>query len=135
MTLRLPLDVLDAAESISKRVGAVKTPACDTDGLGLELRAARLLIAKEVMLGLFIESDVTSGVALTCTVPDTVARMLFVILGFFVRLFSEVEVLGRLAVGAAGNAGRSGCPEVGVLCASVCRDIGVFCVFSTLLFT
>jgi hypothetical protein len=58
--------------------------------------------------------------------------MLFVILGFFVRLLSEVEALGRLAVGAAGNAGRSGCPEVGVFCASVCPDVGVFCVFSAL---
>jgi hypothetical protein len=69
------------------------------------------------MLGLLAE--MTSGVA---TAPDTAPRMLFVTLGFFVRLFSEVAVLGRLAVGTAGNAGRAGC------------EVGVFCVFSTLFF-
>jgi len=91
------------------------------------------------MLGLLAESDVTSGVAtagvaLTCTAPDTALRMLFVTLGIFVRLSSEVAVLGRLAVGTAGNVRRSGCQEVGVFCASVCHDVGVFCVFSTLFF-
>ena len=91
------------------------------------------------MLGLLAESDVisrvaTAGVALTCTAPDTALRMLFVTLGTFVRLSSEVAVLGRLAIGTAGNARRSGCQEVRVFCASVCHDIKVFCVFSTLFF-
>ena len=94
---------------------------------------------EEVILGLLTESDVvsgvtTSGVALTCTAPDTAPRMPFVTLAFLVRLFSEEEVLVRLAVGTAGNAGRPGCQEVGVFCASVCPDGGVFCVFSTLRF-
>ena len=80
------------------------------------------------MLGLLAESDVTSGVttssvALTCTAPYTALRMLFVTLGTFVRLSSEVAVLGRLAIGTAGNTRRSGCQEV-----------RVFCVFSTLFF-
>jgi len=93
---------------------------------------------KEVILGLLTESDVvsgvaTSGVALTCTAPDTAPRMPFVTLGFLVRLFLE-EVLVRLAMGTAGNTGRPGCPKVGVFCASVCPDVGVFCIFSSLLF-
>ena len=66
--------------------------------------------------------------------PDTALRMLFVTLGTFVQLSSEVAVLGHLAVGTAGNSRRSGCQEVGVFCASVCHDDGVFCVFSTLFF-
>jgi len=111
----------------------------DTDESGRGLCAARRLIVEEVILGLLTESDVasgvaTSGVALTCMAPDTAPRMPFVTLGFLVRLLSEEEVLVRLAVGTAGNAGRPGCQEVGVFCPSVCPDVGVFCVFSTLLF-
>ena len=84
------------------------------------------------------ESDVvsgvaTSGVALTSMAHDTAPRMPFVTLGFLIRLISE-DVLVRLAVATAGNAGRPGCQEVKVFCASVCPDVRVFCVFSTLLF-
>jgi len=135
MTLCLPLDVLDAAASTSEGVGAVY----DTSKLGRGLCAARHLIVEEVILGLLAESGVASGVAaagvaLTCTAPDTAPRLLFVTLGFLVRLFLEVEVLGRLAAGSAGNAVCSDCQEVGVFCASVCPDVGVFGVLSTLLF-
>jgi len=53
---------------------------------------------EEVILGLLTESDVasgvaTSGVALTCTAPDTAPWMPIVTLAFLVRLFSEAEVL------------------------------------------
>jgi hypothetical protein len=64
-------------------------------------------------------AEMTSGVT---TAHDTAPRMLFVTLGFFVRLFSEVAVLGWLAVGTAGNAAHAGC------------EVRVFCVFSTLFF-
>jgi len=73
------------------------------------------------------------GVTLTCTAPDTAPRMPFVRLGFLIQLFSE-EVLVHLAVGNADAAGHPGCQEVGEFCASVCPDVGVFSVFSTLLF-
>ena len=56
---------------------------------------------EEVILGLLTGSAVPSGVALTCTSSDTAGRVLFLTLGFFVRLLSEVEVLGHLAVGTA----------------------------------
>ena len=92
-----------------------------------------------MILGLLTESDVvsgvaTSGVALTCTARNTAPRMPFVTLAFLIRLFLEEEVLVRLAVGTAGNAGRPGYQEVGVFCALACPDDGVFCVFSTLRF-
>ena len=93
---------------------------------------------EEVILGLLTESDVVSrvamsSVALTCTAPYTAPWIPFVTLGFLVRLFLE-EVLVRLDVGTAGNAGCPGCQEVGVFCISVCPNIRVFCFFSTLLF-
>jgi len=115
MTLRLPLDVLDASASTSEGVGAVY----DTGELGQGLCATRHLIVEEVILGLLAESGVPSGVtvasvALTCTAPHTALWLLFVTLGFLIQLFLEVEVLGRLAVGTAGNAGHSVCQEVGV---------------------
>ena len=92
---------------------------------------------EQVILRLLTESDVASRVAMfsvAFTAPNTAPRMPFVTLGFLVRLFSGGEVLVRLAVDTAGNAGRPGCQEVGVFCTSVCPDVGVFCVFSTLLF-
>jgi len=94
---------------------------------------------EEVILGLLAESGVASrvtaaGVVLTCMAPDTAPWLLFVTLGFLIRLFLEVEVLGRLAAGTAGHAGHSVCQEVGVFCASVCPNVGVFCYLSTLLF-
>ena len=94
---------------------------------------------EEVILGLLAESSVASrvaaaSVALTCTAPDTAPRLLFVTLRFLVRLFLEVEVLGRLAVGSAGIAGCSICQEVGVFCSSVCSHVGGFGVFVTLVF-
>jgi len=135
MSLRLPLDVVDAATSTSEGVGAVY----DTGELGQGLCAARHLIVEEVILGLLAESGVASevavaSVALTCIAPDTAPQLLFVTLGFLIQLFLEVEVLGRLAAGTAGNAGHSVCHEVGVFCISVCPDVGVFCLLSTLLF-
>jgi hypothetical protein len=119
VTLRLPSDTLDTPVSTSEDVGD------DTDELGSGLRAARCLIAKEVMLWLLAELTsgvATAGVALACSPTDTTPLMLFVTLGFLLRLFSEVAVLGRLAVGTAGNVGRAG------------YEVGVFCVFSTLFF-
>jgi len=88
MTLRLPLDVLDAATSTSDGVGAVY----DTGEFGRGLCTARHLIVEEVIVGLLAESGVASGVtaagvALTCTAPDTAPQLLFVTLGFLVRLF------------------------------------------------
>ena len=85
---------------------------------------------EEVILGLLTESDM---VALTCMAPNTAPWMLFVTLGLLVWLFSK-EVLVRLAVGTAGNAGHPGCQKVRVFCTLVCPDVGVFGVFSTLLF-